>query len=93
IQAVVLNRTLGTALGLVTAFLLSVVVVFELELAASPIGASQLDALQVNIRNAVHDSLFVTKVVDAIHNPVIALFQPLLPGDPQIYFGPNPVNP
>ena len=93
IQAVVLNRTLGTALGLVTAFLLSVVVVYELEQAANPIGASELDSLQVNIRGAVHDSLFMTKLVNAIDRPVIALFQPLLPGDPQIYFGPNPVNP
>jgi uncharacterized membrane protein required for colicin V production len=93
IQAVVLNRTLGTALGLVTAFLLSVVVVYELGAAANPIGGSELDSLQVNIREAVQRSLFMTKLVNAIDRPVIALFQPLLPGDPQIYFGPNLINP
>jgi hypothetical protein len=35
----------------------------------------------------------MTKLVNAIDPPVIALFSPLLPGDPQIYFGPGPVNP
>ena len=93
IQAVVLNRTLGTALGVVTAFLLSVVVVFELEQAANTTGGSELDSLQLSIKDAVDHSLFMTKLVNAIDRPVIALFQPLLPGEPQIYFGPNPVNP
>ena len=93
IQAVVLNRTLGTALGLLTGFLLSVVVVYELGAAANPIGGSELDSLQVNIRDAVQHSLFMAKLVNAIDRPVIALFQPLLPADPQIYFGPNAINP
>ena len=93
IQAVVLNRTLGTALGLLTAFLLSVVVVYELGAAANPFGGSELDSLQVNIRDAVQHSLFMAKLVNAIDRPVIALFQPLLPADPQIYFGPNAINP
>jgi uncharacterized membrane protein required for colicin V production len=93
IQAVVLNRTLGTALGLLTAILLSVVVVYELGAAANPIGGSELDPLQLNIRDAVQHSLFMVKLVNATDRPIIALFQPLLPGDPQIYFGPNPVNP
>jgi uncharacterized membrane protein required for colicin V production len=93
LQAVVLNRTLGTAIGLLTAILLSVVVVYELGAAANPIGGAALDPLQLNVRDAVHNSLFMVKLENAIHNPIIALFQPLLPGDPQIYFGPNPVNP
>ena len=93
IQAVVLNRTLGTALGLLTGIFLSVVLVFELGAAANPIGGSELDPLQINIRNAVQHSLFMVKLVNAVGKPIIALFQPLLPGDPQIYFGPNPVNP
>ena len=93
IQAVVLNRSLGVALGLATAILLSVVVVFELEQAANPIGASELDPLQVNIRDAVQHSVFAVSVVNGIQKPILALFQPLLPGDPQVYFGPNPVNP
>jgi hypothetical protein len=31
--------------------------------------------------------------VRAIGRPIISLFQPVLPSDPQIYFGPGPVNP
>ena len=93
IQAVVLNRTLGTAIGLFTAILLSEVVVYELAAAGNPIGGSVLDSLQVNVRDAVQHSLFVTKLVNATDRPIIALFQPLLPGDPQIYFGPNPISP
>ena len=93
IQAVVLNRTLGTALGIVTAILLSYVTIYELGAAANPIGGSELDSLQGNIRDAVHNSLFMTKLVDATDKPIIALFQPLLPGDPQVYFGPNQFNP
>jgi uncharacterized membrane protein required for colicin V production len=93
IQAVVLNRTLGVALGLLTAILLSVVVVYELGQAANPIGGSELDALQLNIRDAVNHSAYMVSLVNAVDKPIIALFQPLLPGDPQVYFGPNPVNP
>jgi uncharacterized membrane protein required for colicin V production len=93
IQAVVLNRTLGTAIGLLTGIFLSVVLVYELGAAANPIGGSELDPLQLNIRDSVHNSLFMVKLVNAIDKPILALFQPLLPGDPQIYFGPNPVNP
>ena len=92
IQAIVLNRTLGTAIGLLTAILLSVVVVYELGAAGNPIGGSQLDALQLSIRDSVHHSLFMTSLVNSVGKPIIALFQPLLPGDPQIYFGPNPVS-
>jgi hypothetical protein len=93
LQAVVLNRTLGTAIGLLTAIFLSVVVVYELGQAANPIGGAALDPLQLNVRDAVHNSVFMVKLVNAIDKPILALFQPLLPGDPRIYFGPNPVNP
>jgi len=93
IPAIVLNRTLGTALGVVTAILLSVVVVYELGQAANPIGGAQLDPLQQGLRDSVHHSLFMVNLVNATDKPILALFQPLLPGDPQIYFGPGPVNP
>lgn len=93
IQAVVLNRTLGVILGVVTAIAVSVVAVFELEKAANPIGGAQLDAVQQGLRDSVNHSLFMVNLVNATGAPVIALFQPLLPGDPQVYFGPNPVNP
>ncbi len=93
LPAIVLNRTLGVVLGLLTAILLSVVVVYELGQAANPIGGGQLDGFQQGIRDGVHNSLFMTKLVNATDKPILALFSPLLPGDPQIYFSSSPVNP
>jgi uncharacterized membrane protein required for colicin V production len=93
IPAVVLNRTLGTAVGVFTAILLSYVVVYELGAAANPIGGAQLDPLQQSIRNQIQHSLFMVNLVNATDRPILALFQPLLPGDPQQYFSSNPVNP
>ena len=93
IQAVILNRTFGVALGLVTAILLSVICVYELTMAANPIGGSQLDSLQQNLRDSVKHSVIMVPLVNAIDRPIIALFSPLLPPDPQTYFGPGVVNP
>jgi len=93
IPAVVLNRTLGTAVGVFTAILLAYVVVYEMGLAANPIGGAQLDPLQQWIRDQIQHSLFMVNLVNATDRPVLALFQPLLPGDPQQYFSSNPVNP
>ncbi len=93
IPAVVLNRTLGSAVGVFTAILLSYVVVYELGAAANPIGGAQLDPLQQSIRNQIQHSLFMVNLVNATDRPILALFQPLLPGDPQQYFSSNPVNP
>jgi uncharacterized membrane protein required for colicin V production len=93
IPAVVLNRTLGTAVGVFTAILLSYVVVYELGAAANPIGGAQLDPLQQWVRDQIQHSLFMVNLVNATDRPVLALFQPLLPGDPQQYFSSNPVNP
>jgi uncharacterized membrane protein required for colicin V production len=93
IQAVILNRTFGVALGLLTAILLSVVGVYELGAASNPIGGNSLDSVQQNLRDSVRHSLFMVNLVNAVDRPIIALFSPLLPPDPQIYFGPGPVNP
>jgi uncharacterized membrane protein required for colicin V production len=93
IPAIVLNRTLGTALGLLTAFLLSVLLVYELGQASNPIGGAQLDALQQGLRDSVRGSLYMRGLVEAVDRPIIALFSPVLPPDPQVYFGPGPVNP
>jgi uncharacterized membrane protein required for colicin V production len=93
IQAVVLNRTFGVALGVVTAVLLSVVSVYELSAASNPIGGSQLDGLQQSLRDSVRHSVFMRGLVEAVDRPIIALFSPLLPPDPQTYFGPGVVNP
>jgi uncharacterized membrane protein required for colicin V production len=91
IPAIVLNRTLGTLIGLLTAVLLSVVLIYELGAAGNPIGGSQLDPLQMNLRDTVHHSAFAVNLVNAIDKPVLAIFQPLLPMDPQVFFGPGPV--
>ena len=93
IPAVVLNRTLGLAVGVLTAILLSYIVVYEMGAAANPIGGAQLDPLQQWIRGQVQHSLFMVNLVNATDRPVLALFEPLLPGDPQQYFSANPVNP
>ena len=92
LPAIVLDRTLGATVGVITAIFLSVVVVYELGAAANPIGGVQLDALQQNLRDSVHHSLYMVAFVNSAGKPIIALFSPLLPGDPQVYFGPNPVT-
>ena len=92
LPAIVLDRTLGGVVGVITAIFLSVVVVYELGQAANPIGGVQLDPLQQNLRDAVHGSLFMVPLVNSVGKPIIALFSPLLPVDPQIYFGPGVVS-
>lgn len=92
IQAIVLNRTLGATLGAVTAIVLSIVVVFELSEAANPIGGGQLDAVELGLKSALHDSLYMAKLTSGVSGPIIALFSPFLPADPQVYFGPGPVS-
>ncbi len=86
IEAVVLNRTLGIAAGLVTAVLLSVLVTYELEAAGNPIGGGQLDSVQLRIRDAIQGSKVAVPLTDALKKPVVFIFQPVLPPDPQIYF-------
>jgi len=92
LTAVTLDRTLGVVLGVLTAILLSVVVVYELGAAANPIGGTQLDQLQAGIRDARNHSLYMVNLVNAIDKPIIAIFGPFLPGDPQVYFGSSPVS-
>jgi uncharacterized membrane protein required for colicin V production len=92
LPAIILDRTLGAVVGVITAIFLSVVVVYELGAAAHPIGGVQLDALQLSLRDAWSHSLYMAGFVNSAGKPIIALFSPLLPGDPQVYFGPNPVT-
>ena len=92
LPAIVLDRTSGAIVGVITAIFLSVVVAYELGAASNPIGGAQLDPLQLSLRDAVHHSLYMVNLVNSVGKPIIALFSPLLPGDPQIYFGPNPVS-
>lgn len=92
LPAIYLDRTLGVVAGVVTALFLATVVIYEFGAAANPIGGVQLDPLQQNIRDSIHGSLYAVKLVDSVGRPIIALFSPLLPPDPQIYFGPNPIS-
>src|SRR5216683_3095136 len=65
----------------------------ELQAAGNPFGGTQLDATQQSIRDAVNGSHVAVPLVRAFGKPIVSVFQPVLPADPQIYFGPGPVNP
>lgn len=93
IPALALNRSLGVAVGLITGCILTAVCVYELGAAANPFGGSQLDPTQQRIRDAYNGSHLIVPIVKRIQKPIIYVFQPALPSDPQIYFGPGPVNP
>ncbi|MFI5283105.1 MAG: CvpA family protein [Candidatus Dormibacterales bacterium] len=93
IAALVLNRTIGVIAGLLTALMLSVLVITEFEAAANPFGGPQLDQLQQHVRDGVTSSHYAVNVSDKIKGPILDIFHPVLPSDPQIYFGPGPVNP
>jgi uncharacterized membrane protein required for colicin V production len=92
IPAMVLNRSLGVAVGLITALTLSVVAVYELGKASQPFGDATLSRVELNIRDAYQGSHVVAPAVRAIQKPFITLLQPALPADPQIYFSRDPVN-
>jgi uncharacterized membrane protein required for colicin V production len=87
-----LNRFLGVIFGAITGGILAVLVVYELGAAGNPIGGSQLDVLQNRIREAYNGSHVVVPIVNSVKKPIINVFQPALPSDPQIYFGPSPVT-
>lgn len=92
IEAIVLNRVLGVLVGLVTAVLLSVVITYEMQAAANPFGGGSLDVLQLRIRDTVKGSQIAVPLVRGVGKPIIAIFQPVLPSDPQIYFSSGPVS-
>ena len=78
--------------GILTAVLLSIVVVFEFEAAATPSGGGEIAGTQAFIRDAVNGSHIVVPFVNLIDKPIIAVFQPVLPGDPHQYFSRGPVT-
>jgi uncharacterized membrane protein required for colicin V production len=93
IPALALNRSLGAIVGVITAIFLVAVCVYELGAAANPFGGPSLDSLQQKIRDGYNGSHVIVPFVKAIDKPIIGFFDPALPTDPQIYFGPGPVNP
>jgi len=92
LPAIILDRTLGAVIGVITAIFLAVVVVYEVAAASQPVGGVQLDPLQQSLRDAVHGSLYMVSLVNSAGRPIIALFSPLLPADSQTYFSANPVS-
>jgi uncharacterized membrane protein required for colicin V production len=93
IPALALNRSLGVIAGVITGVFLVVACVYELGAAGNPFGGSSLDPLQQRIRDAYNGSHVIVPLVRAIEKPIVNLFSPALPTDPQIYFGPGPVSP
>jgi hypothetical protein len=49
--------------------------------------------MQLSIRDGINGSHIAVPLTNALKKPIISIFQPVLPSDPQIYFGPGPVNP
>src|SRR2546428_13203255 len=92
IEAIVFNHVSGVVVGVLTAIILSVLVTYELQAAGNPFGGTQLDSLQLNIRDAINNSHLAVPLTSALKRPIIAIFDPVLPTDPQIYFRPGPVN-
>jgi Colicin V production protein len=92
VPALVLNRFLGVVVGAITGGVLAVVVIYELGAAGNPFGGSQLDALQLKIRDAYNGSHVAVPIAGLVKKPLINLFSPALPTDPQIYFGTSPVS-
>jgi uncharacterized membrane protein required for colicin V production len=93
IPALALNRSFGVIAGLITGVFLVVVCVYELGAAANPFGGSSLDTVQLKLRDTYNGSHIIVPLVRTIDKPIVNLFSPALPADPQIYFGPGPVNP
>jgi hypothetical protein len=92
IEAIVLNRVTGVIVGVVTGFLLAILITHELNAAAYPFGGGQLDGLQTRIREAVTGSHLALPLYHAFGSLIVFVFQPVLPGDPQIFFGTGPVT-
>jgi hypothetical protein len=92
IEAIVWNRLSGVIVGVITALLLSVVVIYELDAAGHPSGSGQLAGAQAQIRAAVDGSRIAVPLVHAIGGPIIAVFQPALPFDRHQYFSRGPVS-
>lgn len=92
VGALLFNRVLGVILGLLTAFLLSILITTELVAAGNPFGGGALDALQQSIRDADQGSHIAVPLASTFGKPIVTIFQLALPADPQIYFSQSPVS-
>jgi uncharacterized membrane protein required for colicin V production len=92
VEAIVLNKPFGVVVGLITAVMLSVLVTYEFSAAANPVGGGALNGFQLQVRDIVHGSKVAVPLKDALKRPVVTIFQPVLPSDPQLYFSTSPVS-
>ncbi len=92
IDAVYWNRATGVIVGLITAGLLSVLVVYLLEAAGNPSGGGQLSGIQAQIHDAVKASKLAVPLMHSVYKPIVAIFTPVLPNDPNQYFSRGPVS-
>ena len=91
IEAIVWNRLSGVVVGVITAILLSVILVYEFQAAGSPSGGGDLSGTQASVHETVKNSKLAVPIVNAIYKPIIAVFQPVLPSDPHQFFSRGPV--
>jgi len=92
IEAIVFNRVTGVVVGVITGFVLGVLITYELSYAGSPGGASELNAFQQNIHDAISGSHVARPITDLVGKAIAGVFSPVLPAEPQIFFGPGPVR-
>ena len=92
IEAVYWNRASGVILGVITAVMLSVLVVYLLEAAGNPSGGGQLSGAQAQIHDTVKNSRLMVPLINNIDRPILAIFTPVLPNDPNQYFSRGPVT-
>ena len=92
IATVALNKALGVAVGLITAVALGFIVTYELIGAAAPEGQAQLDQLQISVRDSVRNSTIAVPMTNGVGKAVLVMFKPVLPPNPNVYFGPGPVS-
>ena len=92
IEAVYWNRATGVIVGVITAILLSVLVVYLVEAAGNPSGGGELSGLQAQLHDTANDSKLMVPLVNSLDKPIIAIFTPVLPNDPNQYFSRGPVT-
>ena len=86
LSLVALNRSTGAALGVITALVASTLLWVMVSAAGNPVGGSST-GLQVQMRSAAQRSVLGKPLARAVGNPLLTLFQPVLPHDPNTYFG------
>lgn len=92
IAAIVWNRLSGVLVGVLTAVLLSVILVYELQAAGNPSGGGTPDDLQAQVHDTVKASRLAVPLMNSVYKPIVAIFQPVLPADPHQYFSRGPVS-